>query len=221
MVKMNYKEKRENMVKKQLVERGINDERLLEAIRKIPRHLFVSEEFRALSYSDRPLPINEEQTISQPYIVALMTQCLEIKKEDKILEIGTGSGYQTAILAELGKEVYTVERINSLYQKASSLLKDLGYENIHFKLGNGSLGWQEFAPYDGIIVTAGAPEVPESLLDQLEEGGRLVIPVGGKYSQDLLKITKNKGKINKESVCGCIFVPLLGEHGWKENGKHT
>lgn len=212
---MNYYEKRRQMVEEQIKMRGINDRKLINAMLKVPRHLFVPEKYRELAYADRPLPIGGEQTISQPYMVALMTQCLQIDKFDKVLEIGTGSGYQTAILAELANEVYTVERIVSLAVKAEEILKQLGYQNIYFKIGNGSLGWDEYAPYDKIIVTAASPELPQPLLEQLKEGGKIVIPIGGKYTQDLVKVEKGKSGLKKETICGCIFVPLIGKFGWK------
>jgi len=214
---MNYRTEIREMVKTQIMARGIRDNRVLKAMLKVPRHLFVPPNLRKLAYDDRPLPIGEDQTISQPYIVALMTQCLDLKNEDRVLEIGTGSGYQTAILAEIAKEVYTVERFSSLLKRAKQVLDELGYGNIHFKVGDGTMGWKEHAPYDKIIVTAGAPSVPEPLFSQLKEGGRIVIPVGSRYSQDLKIVKKEKGQIQMEDVCGCIFVPLVGEFGWKED----
>ena len=209
-------EKRERMVKDQLIRRGINDKRVLEAMRKVPRHLFVPQDVINEAYNDYPLPIGHGQTISQPYMVALMTEALELKGDEKTLEIGTGSGYQTAILAELCKEVYTIERIISLLDKAKKVLKKLGYKNIFFKAGDGTLGWPENRPYDAIIVTAGAPKIPQPLLDQLADKGRLVIPVGDRFSQELVKITKIKDDIIRENLGGCRFVDLIGIHGWKE-----
>ncbi len=209
-------EKRERMVKDQLIRRGINDKRVLEAMRKVPRHLFVPQDVINEAYNDYPLPIGHGQTISQPYMVALMTEALELKGDEKTLEIGTGSGYQTAILAELCKEVYTIERIISLLDKAKKVLKKLGYKNIFFKAGDGTLGWPENRPYDAIIVTAGAPKIPQPLLDQLADKGRLVIPVGDRFSQELVKITKIKDDIVRENLGGCRFVDLIGIHGWKE-----
>lgn len=171
------------------------------------------------AYHDRPLPIGEEQTISQPYIVALMTAALELKENDRVLEIGTGSGYQAAILAEIAGDVYTLERVPSLSQSAEKVLSDLGYRNIHFKIFNGTLGWPEKAPYDAIIVTAGSPEVPQPFIDQLAEGGRLVIPVGDRLGQELLKITKINRTTQVESLGAVRFVNLIGEYGWKEKGR--
>ena len=204
------------MVEEQLRRRGIRDERVLSAMAKVPRHLFVPSASQSESYEDRPLPIGDGQTISQPYMVALMTQSLDLGGEEKILEIGTGSGYQSAILAELARMVFTMERLFPLIQKSEMRLRNLGYENIHCRLGDGSQGWPEKAPFDGIIVTAGAPEVPEVLKSQLSEGGRLVIPVGSRYSQTLLKITKKRNRFEEEDITGCVFVPLVGKSGWRE-----
>jgi protein-L-isoaspartate(D-aspartate) O-methyltransferase len=211
-----YRLAREKMVKNQLIPRGISDEGVLGAMGKIHRHLFVEEALRGEAYNDHPLPIGHKQTISQPYIVALMTEALELKAEEKTLEIGTGSGYQTAILAELSRTVYTVERIGPLLEKAMTLLGQLGYTNIYFKAFDGTLGWQEHAPFDAIIVTAGAPKTPEPLLEQLAEGGRLVIPIGNRYSQDLIRVTRTKNTFKEKNLGGCRFVDLIGEHGWKE-----
>lgn len=202
------------MVQLQLAARGISDQRVLEAMRKVPRHLFVPEDLQDIAYGDHPLSIGEGQTISQPYMVALMTQLLELKETDRVLEVGTGSGYQAAILAELAYQVFTIERIPSLSQKAERLLCDLGYDNIFFKVGNGTLGWKEFAPYNKIIVTAGAPGVPESLVDQLGDKGRMVIPIGDTFTQILTAVDKVNGHIRKSEICGCVFVPLIGEEGW-------
>ena len=207
---------RNGMVEDQLIPKGITDKKVLVAMRKVPRHLFTSGKSLENSYGDYPLPVGEGQTISQPFMVALMTQCLELKGGEKVLEIGTGSGYQAAILAEIVKEVYSVERFDGLAQKAQVILDGLGYKNIRIKVGDGTEGWDEFAPYDGIIVTAGAPSVPEPLVEQLAEGGRLVIPVGGAFGQELLLIRKNQGEITQEDICGCTFVPLVGKYGWQE-----
>ncbi len=212
-----FKEQRELMVERQLEPRGICDPAVVRAFRKVPRHRFVGPVLQDSAYADYPMPIGEGQTISQPYMVALMTQCLELKRSDRVLEIGTGSGYQTAILATIAAEVFTVERVASLAKKAESILKELGYNNVHFNVGDGTRGWAEEAPFDGILVTAGAPRVPEPLVAQLAEGGRLVIPVGGAWSQDLMVVRKAKGKVTEENVCGCVFVPLLGEFGWRED----
>lgn len=206
---------RNRMVEEQLIPRGIYDERVLNAFRKIPRHNFVPNESLETAYGDFPLPVGEGQTISQPYMVALMTQCLDLKGTEKVLEIGTGSGYQTAILAELAYEVYSVERIASLAQRAKATLGVLGYANIKIKVGDGTEGWDEFAPYDGIIVTAGAPSVPGPLLEQLAEDGIMAIPIGDAFSQVLTVIKKAKGKITQEEICGCVFVPLIGKFAWR------
>jgi protein-L-isoaspartate(D-aspartate) O-methyltransferase len=165
---------------------------------------------------DSPLPIGEKQTISQPYIVALMTEALDLTGIEKVLEIGTGSGYQTAILAELAKTVYTVERIRSLSEKSKNLLADLGYTNIRFNASDGTLGWKAFAPYDAVLVTAGAPSIPDPLLDQLAEGGRLIIPIGNRYSQDLIRVTRAGNRFVEKNFGSCRFVDLIGNHGWKE-----
>ena len=197
--------------------RGIKDERVLNAMLKVPRHLFVPPEIVDRAYDDCPLPIGKGQTISQPYIVALMTEALELDEDSKVLEIGTGSGYQAAILAEIAKEVYTVERIPELLERARKTIESLGYTNIHFKLGDGTMGWEEEAPFDAIIVTAASPDIPEPLVEQLKIGGRMVIPVGSELTQELLKIRKTGEKrIEVESLGGCIFVKLKGKYGWKE-----
>ena len=204
------------MVKDQLVPRGIKDPGVLKAMGKIPRHLFVEEALVGEAYNDHPLPIGQQQTISQPYIVALMTQALELTGEEKTLEIGTGSGYQTAILAELSEKVYTVERIRSLMEKARRLLYELGYTNVLFSAFDGTLGWKAYEPYDAIMVTAGAPRVPEPLCEQLAEGGRMIIPIGDKFSQELIKIVRDKDRFRQKNLGGCRFVDLIGIHGWKE-----
>ncbi|HOP95153.1 MAG: protein-L-isoaspartate(D-aspartate) O-methyltransferase [Dictyoglomaceae bacterium] len=195
---------------------GITSPKVLNAILKIPRHLFVPPEYLDFAYEDEALPIGYGQTISQPYIVALMTESLDLSGEEKVLEIGTGSGYQTAILAELSKEVYTVERLKELSEKAQKILKLLGYTNIHFKVGDGTLGWREYAPYDRIIVTAGSLDIPQPLEEQMVEDGIMVIPLGNKDFQYLYKIKKDKGNIIKENLGGVRFVTLKGEFGWKD-----
>ena len=208
---------RERMVRDQIEARGIKDKRLLNVMRKIPRHLFVEEALRNQAYNDYPLPIGEGQTISQPYIVALMTEALELKGQEKVLEIGTGCGYQTAILAELAQSVFTIERIPTLMQSAKAILDSLGYFNVAYKTGNGTLGWPEVAPFQGIIVTAAAPEIPQPYVEQLEPGGKMIIPLGDKFSQVLYKIIKlPDGRIKKQYLCGCRFVPLVGIYGWSE-----
>jgi protein-L-isoaspartate(D-aspartate) O-methyltransferase len=215
---MDWEEQRDQMVRRQLVSRGIKAERVLEAMRKVPRHLFVPEELRESAYHDGPLSIGEGQTISQPYMVALMTECLGLKGGEKVLEIGTGSGYQTAILAELAEHVYTIERVPILLEKVQHVLTHLGYTTIKFKGGDGTYGWCEESPFDGIIVTAAAPDISRVLLEQLkDDGGVLVIPVGSRYSQSLYKVTKKGDKIEKEECTLCVFVPLIGKYGWKEN----
>ena len=206
---------RERMVKNQLIPRGIKNPLVLEAMGKVPRHLFMEEALVGEAYNDHPLPIGHKQTISQPYIVALMTETLTLTGKEEVLEIGTGSGYQTAVLAELSKRVYTIERVRPLMVQARLILARLGYNNILFKSLDGTLGWKEYEPFDAIIVTAGAPKVPQPLKDQLSEGGRLVIPVGNRFSQELVKVTRKKGSFIQENLGGCRFVDLVGVHGWK------
>ncbi len=207
---------RERMVATQIANRGIKDREVLEVMAKVPRHRFVLPKYLDSAYQDHPLPLGEGQTISQPYMVALMTESLGLKGDEKVLEVGTGSGYQSAILAELAKEVYTIERFKSLAENAKKVLSNLKYENVKVIVGDGSRGLEEEAPFDRIIVTAGAPVLPKSLADQLAEGGKMVIPVGGSFSQALLLVEKEKDKIKTTSVCGCVFVPLIGEYGWKK-----
>ncbi|UCD70730.1 MAG: protein-L-isoaspartate(D-aspartate) O-methyltransferase [Syntrophobacterales bacterium] len=202
---------KEEMVETQLRARGIKDEAVLNAMLKVDRHKFVPKEILHLAYADRPLPIGEGQTISQPYIVALMTELLELKSGDRVLEIGTGSGYQAAILVELADHVYTIEIIESLARSAERILKELGYRNVDLKIGDGYVGWEESAPFEAIIVTCAPPHIPQPLLDQLKEGGRLVIPVG-EYYQELKKITRVKGQIKSQNVIPVVFVPMTGEH---------
>lgn len=208
---------RSAMVDEQLFPRGIHNARVLDVFRKIPRHLFIPGVNLEDAYGDYPLAIGERQTISQPYIIALMTQLLELKGEgERVLEIGTGSGYQTSILAELAGEVYSVERIDILAERARSSLNNLGYANVQIKVGDGTEGWSEFAPYDRILVTAAAPYVPVPLIDQLAEGGKMVIPVGEAFNQVLTLVIKKSGAISQEGICSCVFVPLLGKYGWRE-----
>ena len=206
---------RREMVHFQLERRNIKDQRVLEAMRKVPRHKFIPERMRGEAYDDHPLPIGEGQTISQPYMVAIMTELLELRGEEKVLEIGTGSGYQLAILAELVREAFSVERFGPLADQARARLRELGYHNIEIRAGDGTLGWPERAPFDGIIVTAGAPRIPSPLVEQLSEGGRLVIPVGEERHQELYRVVKEGGGTRKEYFGGCVFVPLVGEHGWE------
>ncbi|MCG2761855.1 MAG: protein-L-isoaspartate(D-aspartate) O-methyltransferase [Candidatus Atribacteria bacterium] len=207
-----YIVKRQSMVLNQLRNRDIVDSEVLQAMLTVPRHQFVDEHIRESAYNDYPHAIGEGQTISQPYIVALMSQLLELKGDEKVLEIGTGSGYQAAVLAEIVKEVYTVEIYESLSKKSEKLLKDLGYQNIKFKVGDGYYGWEEYAPYDAIIVTCAPDHVPPSLLQQIrEDGGRIVIPVGGIWMvQTLMKIEKIEGKIKSKGIIGVGFVPMIG-----------
>ncbi|MCP2519028.1 protein-L-isoaspartate(D-aspartate) O-methyltransferase [SCandidatus Aminicenantes bacterium Aminicenantia_JdfR_composite] len=202
---------RERMVEEQIIARGVKDKKVIEVMKKVPRHLFVPEEYREYSYDDEPLPIGEGQTISQPYIVAYMTEVLELKEDDKVLEIGTGSGYQTAILAEIVKEVYTVEIIESLSKKAQKVLKELGYKNIHFKIGDGTYGWKEYSPYNAILVTAAPSKIPESLQNQLDDGGRMIIPVGS-FFQELVLVVRQKNKFKKKKLIPVRFVPLVSTH---------
>ena len=212
---MNFRTARANMVREQLIRRGIRDPRVIEAMGKVPRERFIEGPMKHKAYEDGPLPIGENQTISQPYIVAFMSEALELAGREKVLEVGTGSGYQTAVLAELAKSVFTVELIDVLLKKAKKSLRDLGYPNIHFKLSDGTLGWNENAPYDGIIVTAAAPAVPRPLFEQLDEGGKLIIPVGGTFSQELKKIVKQKEGFTEKNLIPVRFVSLVGEYGWK------
>jgi protein-L-isoaspartate(D-aspartate) O-methyltransferase len=214
---MDYRAQRELMVKTQLIPRGIKDEAVLGAMTKVPRHLFVDDSMRHRAYDDMALPIGEGQTISQPYMVAIMTELLELKGDEKVLEIGTGSGYQAAIVAELSKDLYTVERNGVLSLRAENTITSLGYTNVHFKTADGTLGWPEEAPFHRILITAGSPGVPEPLIGQLAEGGIIVIPVGNRFSQQLLKAKKEKGRLKDEFHTPCVFVPLIGEYGWKED----
>ncbi|MFH1138153.1 MAG: protein-L-isoaspartate(D-aspartate) O-methyltransferase [Pseudomonadota bacterium] len=217
---LNYRLPRRQMVERQIRDRGVKDQRVLDAMLKIPRHFFVEEALIHQAYGDRPLPIGESQTISQPVMVAQMTEALELKGNERVLEIGTGSGYQAAILAELAYRVYTIERFRSLMIKARQLLEGLGYRNIVFLNGDGTRGWAEQAPFEAIMVTAGAPDVPAPLVEQLAPGGRLVIPVGkSRMNQTLLKIVKDQsGALTEHNLGGCRFVDLVGQHGWTENG---
>ncbi len=212
---MRFERQREDMVRQQIEARGITDPAVLAAMRKVPRHLFVSEALRDQAYGDYPLPIGEQQTISQPYIVAEMTQALALFPEDRVLEIGTGSGYQAAVLAEIAFRVYTIERIYPLYTRARKLFDQLRYHNIVMRYGDGTAGWAEEAPFDAIIVTAGAPRIPRVLVDQLAMGGRLVLPVGDQYTQDLIKVYRDENGLHQANLGGCRFVKLVGEHGWK------
>lgn len=207
------------LAKARLIEslsREISDQRVLSVIQRIPREKFIPADLYELAYEDRPLSIGHGQTISQPFIIALMTQALELKGNEKVLELGTGSGYQTAILAELSNKVISIERIPELIELAKKRLDQLGYKNIEIKLAKETLGWEEEKPYDAIIVTAGAPKVPQILIDQLSVGGRLVIPVGSKWEQELLKVTRNVKNNITENLGYCRFVPLIGEDAWSD-----
>jgi protein-L-isoaspartate(D-aspartate) O-methyltransferase len=213
---VDFQKARLKMVEEQIVSRGIRDPRVIAAMKKVPRHLFVEEALQSQAYSDHPLPIGEKQTISQPYMVALMTEALQLAGMEKVLELGAGSGYQTAILAELAEKIYSIERIRSLAIKARQLLYELGYFNVEIKILDGTYGWIEASPFEVILVTAGAPNIPQPLLDQLALGGRLVIPVGDAFVQDLIRVTKTEEGIKKEDLGGCRFVKLIGKHGWNE-----
>lgn len=215
---MDYAIARRRMVDQQLKPRGIHDPEVLRAMRTVPRHRFVAEALEAQAYSDYPLPIGMKQTISQPFIVALMTQELQPQAMQRVLEVGTGSGYQAAVLAEIVAKVYTLERIAELAQQARRTLDDLGYSNVFCRVADGTLGWEEQAPFDGILVTAAAPDVPAMYQKQLTIGGRLLVPVGDRYSQALVRITREgEHDFRREEVCGCRFVPLLGAYGWPED----
>lgn len=212
-----YQLQRERMVKEQLIRRDIRDQRVLDAMRNIPRHAFVPPEHRHMAYGDGPLPIGSGQTISQPYIVALMTQLLNLKGGEKVLEVGTGSGYQAAVLAYLAQEVHTIERHAHLAEQAGQILSELGYSNVYVHVGDGTRGWPDAAPYDAIMVTAGSPKVPKSLLAQLDDGGgRMIIPVGGRGNQRLERWFREGDDYRCERILPVAFVPLLGEEGWQE-----
>ena len=204
------------MIRAQLQRRGITDTRVLQAMREVPRHAFVPVEWRHEAYSDRPLPIADEQTISQPYMVAIMTQSLALQGHECVLEVGTGSGYQAAVLSRLVAHVYTIEYFPTLAESARAMLQRLGYTNVQVITGDGSLGLPAHAPYQGILVAAAAPHVPQPMLAQLAEGGRLVIPVGSRTTQDLLIVTRHKESYTQERSVPCRFVPLLGQEGWAD-----
>jgi protein-L-isoaspartate(D-aspartate) O-methyltransferase len=214
--RLDFSKARQRMVDEQIASRGIKDIRLLDALNNVPRHLFVEEALQCQAYNDYPLPIGEKQTISQPYMVALMTEALALKGDEKVLEIGTGSGYQTAILAELGEWVYSIERIRSLANRARRILYGLHYYNIEIGISDGTQGWKEKAPFQAITVTAGAPDVPQPLLDQLATGGRLVVPIGDAFSQTLVRVIRTKRGFKREDMGGCHFVKLIGRFGWQE-----
>jgi protein-L-isoaspartate(D-aspartate) O-methyltransferase len=213
---INYESERNHMVDEQIVTRGVKDQRVLAALRRVPRHEFLPEAIRGMAYGDHALPLGEGQTMSQPYMVALMTELLDLKGTERVLEIGTGSGYQAAVLAELCEKVYTVERIKTLAEKARAVLDRLGYKRVAIKIYDGTYGWKEMAPFDAIVVTAGAPDIPAPLVEQLRDGGRMVIPVGERYGQMLVKVVKTAEGLVTEKSIPCMFVPLIGNHGWNE-----
>ncbi len=212
---MNYEGARLRMVEAQIRARNVRDDRVLEAIRKVPRHLFVEEALRDRAYQDKALPIGDRQTISQPYMVAAMSEALELVGDERVLEIGTGSGYQTAVLAELAESVFSIERIPGFVQQARRRLESLGYYNVLLKVGDGTIGWTEHAPFDAILVTAGAPVVPRPLLEQLAVGGRMVLPLGGEDAQVLVRFWRDEQGIREEGLGDCRFVKLIGRHGWE------
>jgi protein-L-isoaspartate(D-aspartate) O-methyltransferase len=211
---VNYEGARQKMLDSQIRARNVRDPRVLEAVRTVPRHLFVEEALRDRAYLDKALPIGEKQTISQPYMVAAMTEALELTGRERVLEIGTGSGYQTAILAELAESVFSVERIASFVPLARQRLESLGRYNVLIKVGDGTIGWSEHAPYDAILVAAGAPQLPRPLLEQLRVGGRLVVPLGPEESQTLMRIRRGEEGFHEEALGECRFVKLIGRHGW-------
>jgi len=213
---IDFDKERSRMVDEQIAYRGVTDPRVLAVMGKVPRHEFMPEALRTQAYGDHAMPIGEGQTISQPYIVALMTELLELKGDERVLEIGTGSGYQAAVLAELCQKVFTIERVKTLADKARATLDRLGYKNVVMKVYDGTYGWKEMSPFDAIIVTAAAPDVPDTLVDQLKDGGRLVIPVGERYSQVLMKVIKSPSGVVTKTSIPCVFVPLIGAKGWKE-----
>lgn len=212
-----YPSFRNRMVEEQIKGRGVREKKVLNAMLKIPRHLFVDESLREKAYDDHPLPIGEGQTISQPYMVALMTNLLQLRENDRVLEIGTGSGYQTAVLSTLALNVFTVERIESLSKKAEKVLDSLGINNVEFRVSDGTRGWPEKALFDGIIITAGSPDTPKAYFKQLAENGRLVIPVGGEGTQTLYRYKKTGKDFQKERITNCIFVKLIGKFGWSDS----
>ncbi len=214
--KLNYSVLRERMVTEILINRGIKDQLVIAAMRKVPRHLFVAEALAASAYGNRPLPIGEKQTISQPYIIALMIEKLQLSGKEKVLEIGTGSGYQTAILAEITQRVYSIDRVRSLVHRARRLLDELGYYNVQLRVGDGSCRWPEARQFEGIIVSAASPQLPPQLVSQLAEGGRLVIPIGNKKEQRLHTFWLKEGKLIEMVDSPCSFVRLIGKYGWED-----
>ena len=217
MISVEYAAERDRMVKEQLEKKGIRNPKVLDAFRAVPRHLFVNPADEGAAYEDRPLALSGGQTISQPYMVALMSEALDVSPGHRTLEVGTGSGYQAAILAELGAKVHTVERLPELSEQARQRLERAGYMDIRYKVGDGTLGWPEEPPFDRIVVTAGAPDVPIGLLTRLGEGGVLVVPVGSDQVQDLMRYRRGEGRVSMERLCRCSFVKLIGAEGWPEN----
>ena len=211
-----YAGQRRKMVEEQILGRGIKDLSVMEVLSRVPRHLFVNSSLQHRAYGDCPLPIGENQTISQPYIVALMTQFLDLKGEERVLEIGTGSGYQTAILAELAAQIFTIERVKPLVKKTKELLEGLKYKNIVFKTFDGTYGWRDQSPFDAILISAATPSIPKSLIEQLADKGRLVAPVGERESQDLVVLNKNGNRVMERKIGSCKFVPLIGKFAWSE-----
>ncbi|EAT15411.1 protein-L-isoaspartate(D-aspartate) O-methyltransferase [Desulfuromonas acetoxidans] len=214
---MDYSIARRRMVAQHIVSRGIHDADLIHVMEEVPRHLFVEEALQSQAYTDYALPIGEKQTISQPYMVAVMTEALQLKRGDRVLEVGTGSGYQAAVLSRLVAHVYSVERIATLARRARRILDKIGSSNVHIQVADGTTGWRDQAPFDGIIVTAGAPQIPQDYLDQLVVGGRLIIPVGDSGQQVLKRVTRvAEQQFDEEEILPCRFVPLIGEHGWSQ-----
>jgi protein-L-isoaspartate(D-aspartate) O-methyltransferase len=211
---MNFQAQRKEMVETQLKARGIKDEKVIDAFLKVPREKFIPDDQKNMAYFDGPLPIGHGQTISQPYIVALMTEALRLKGIEKVLEIGTGSGYQAAVIAQMGCKIYSVERIESIAVKAEGNLKNAGYR-VKIKVGDGTLGWEEFSPYQRIIVTSAGPGIPDSLIAQLENNGKLIMPVGDLHIQELILISKSEKGLRRKNLGGCQFVPLKGKEGWQ------
>lgn len=214
---MDYSIARRLMVEQQVISRGVRDPLVIDAMMRVPRHLFVEEALRSQAYGDFPLPIGEKQTISQPFMVAFMSEALCLKGQEKVLEIGTGSGYQAAVLSQLASRVYSVERLSGLARRARRILDQVGCRNVNIRLTDGTLGWEDEAPFDGIIVTAGSPEIPHHYLEQLTIGGRLVIPVGSRGAQVLKRVVRNGlDSFSEEDLLDCRFVPLVGKFGWRE-----
>lgn len=207
------------MIEEHLVRRGIKDLGVMEAMSRVPRHLFVQESFQHQAYGDHPLPIGENQTISQPYVVGLMTEALRLTGKERVLEIGTGSGYQTAVLAELAEQVFTIERIRSIGLAAQKRLEQLGYANIVYKVFDGTYGWRDQGPFDAILVAASAPDVPQALIEQLKDSGRLVAPIGDKTGQRMVVLTRNGTRTTQQNLGDCTFVPLIGKFGWPEENR--